>query len=83
MDPLDWNREGLASDDMIWRSTQGVPPFRLKVPKRLLVSPIPSLATHVESDHLAPGREWGAVANEVLEWAAARHLIESTTRGNS
>jgi hypothetical protein len=65
---------GFPRDDMIWRATQGVPPFRLKFPKRLLISPVPSLATHMEVDHLAPGLEWKAAADDAIRWGEAHAL---------
>ena len=49
----------------LWSSPGSSPP-------RLLVSPMPSLATHVQSGYLAPGIDWEAVAADTAEWAGSR-----------
>lgn len=40
-------------------------------PTRTLVAPEPALITHLETDHLAVGTDWGALARETVAWAAA------------
>ena len=37
--------------------------------RRILVAPDPPLSTHLESDHLAPGTDWTAVAEDCLRRA--------------
>lgn len=54
-------------DRTIWRCTQGEKEFFWKFPKRTLVGPIPSLATHMDPEGLAPNVDWEAVAREVME----------------
>ncbi|HVM63758.1 MAG TPA: hypothetical protein VMU14_02770, partial [Acidimicrobiales bacterium] len=71
---------GYPRDDMMWRATQGAPPFRLKFPKRLLISPVPSLATHAEADLLAPGVDWGVVADDAVRWGESSALLSPPSR---
>jgi hypothetical protein len=52
-------------DRAIWRCTQGEKEFFWKFPKRTLIGPIPSLATHMDPEGLAPNIDWVAVAREV------------------
>lgn len=54
-------------DRTIWRCTQGEKEFFWKFPKRTLVGPIPSLATHMDPEGLAPNVDWEAVAREIME----------------
>lgn len=52
-------------DRHIWRCTQGLTYFFWKFPKSRLISPIPSLATHLDPSALAPHTDWAAIATEV------------------
>jgi hypothetical protein len=61
-------------DRMIWRAVQRLGVFCLFPtqgggPPRRLVSPIPSLATHVETGQLAPAIDWQRVAEDAAAWA--------------
>jgi hypothetical protein len=53
-------------DREIWRCTQGEKQFFWKLPKRTLIGPIPSLATHMDPAGLSPNIDWQAVADEVM-----------------
>jgi hypothetical protein len=55
----------LPHDRLLWRMTQGIGWFWWKFPKRTLVSPIPSLATHMAEPYLAPVVDWPAIAELV------------------
>ncbi|MCU1589888.1 MAG: hypothetical protein JWP11_1144 [Frankiales bacterium] len=50
------------NDRRFWRLLQGIGPYRWKRPKRQLATPIPSLATHMDMDFMAPGVDWAEVA---------------------
>lgn len=63
-------RSPIPDDRTLWRSLQGLGLFRLRFARRRLVSPVPSLATHLESEYLAPAVDWAPVA------AAARAALE-------
>ncbi len=52
-------------DRTIWRCTQGEKEFFWKFPKRTLIGPVPSLATHMDPEGLAPNVDWERVAAEV------------------
>jgi hypothetical protein len=52
-------------DRHIWRCAQGLTYFFWKFPKSRLISPIPSLATHLDPAALAPHTDWAAIAAEV------------------
>lgn len=54
-------------DRTIWRCAQGEKEFFWKFPKRTLIGPIPSLATHMDPEGLAPNVDWERVAGEVGE----------------
>lgn len=56
-------------DRMIWRAAQGVGRYFWKVPKRLLIGPMPSLITHAETQTLAPLIDWEEVAQRVADEA--------------
>jgi hypothetical protein len=62
----------LPHDRLLWRMTQGIGWFWWKFPKRTLVSPIPSLATHMDEPYLAPVVDWATIAEQVAEQFAAR-----------
>lgn len=49
-------------DRVMWRLVQGIGPFWWKLPKRVLLGPVPSLATHCDTAGLAPVMDWAAVA---------------------
>lgn len=51
-------------DRIIWRCALGEKWFFWKFPKRTLVGPIPSLATHMEPAGMAPNVDWERVAAE-------------------
>jgi hypothetical protein len=55
-------------DRVIWRMTQGEQLFTMKFPKRRLIGPVPSLATHMDPETLAPNIDWERVAGEVEAW---------------
>lgn len=57
-------------DRVIWRLTQGRGLFALKFPKRTLIGPVPSLATHMDPHGLAPNIDWQRVAREVNDFEA-------------
>lgn len=57
-------------DRTIWRCTQGEKGFFWKFPKRTLIGAIPSLATHMDPEGLAPNVDWKAVADNVLRSGA-------------
>lgn len=56
-------------DRLLWRMTQGQKWFALKVPKRRLIGPLPSLATHMDPSALAPNVNWSDVAEHVEQQA--------------
>ena len=67
-----WKTRGPIPDDRgIWRAVQGLGGYRLRFPRRRLVSPMPSLATHLEREHLSPGVDWAEAAAEVRRWMEA------------
>lgn len=49
-------------DHIMWQMLQGIGPFAWKVPKRTLVGPVPSLATHCDAAGLAPLVDWAGIA---------------------
>lgn len=59
---------GTPRDRIIWRCTQGEKWFFWKFPKRTLIGPIPSLATHMDPEGLAPNVDWERVAEEAGRW---------------
>jgi hypothetical protein len=64
---------GRTYDRTAWRLVQGVGPlFFWKVPKRRLVEPLPSLATHLDPPYLAPLVDWAALAAKT---AAEAHTL--------
>lgn len=58
-------RRSAPDDRKLWRMTQGTTWYRWKLPKRTLVGPVPSLATHMVTPFLAPAIEWEEVAEGV------------------
>lgn len=60
---------GTPRDRLLWRLTQGEKWFALKVPKRRLIGPLPSLATHMDPEGMAPNVDWEQVAKSVSEAA--------------
>jgi len=67
-----WKSRGTVPLDRdIWRAVQGLARYRWRFPRRLLVSPLPSLATHLEREHLAPGVDWAEAAAEARAWMEA------------
>jgi hypothetical protein len=60
-------------DRELWRAVQGLGarrPLRWMRGRRVLLGPIPSLATHAERETLAPGVDWEAVAIRSRNWLA-------------
>jgi hypothetical protein len=58
-------------DREMWRTIQGLGvrrPMRW-LRSRALFGAFPSLATHVESEQLAPGIDWAQLAQEATDWA--------------
>lgn len=49
-------------------------------PARLLVAPEPSLATHLELNHLALGTDWNQVAEDTRRWAHSRKLADGVAQ---
>lgn len=49
-------------DRLMWRLLQGQHLFTWKYPKRMLLGPVPSLATHMDTAGLAPLVDWAAVS---------------------
>jgi len=49
-------------DRQIWYKTLGIGRYFWRFPKRLLIGPIPSLATHMEDKFLAPTVDWNSVS---------------------
>ena len=65
-------------DRLIWRASQRIGTFRW-LPRvdrrgRRLVTPMPGLATHVETDRLSPIVDWPSLSEETVAWAAASGL---------
>ena len=54
-------------DHLMWRLIQGQKHFFWKFPKRLLLGPIPSLASHMDTKALAPVVDWTSVARAAAE----------------
>jgi hypothetical protein len=67
--------KGFPRDRLIWRVTCGSGAYVWKFPRRTLVGPMPSLATHAEVDHLAPGVDWGIVAAETVAWGRDNGML--------
>jgi hypothetical protein len=65
----------LPHDRLLWRATQGIGPFWWKLPKRVLMSPMPSLATHLDPEYLAPVIDWTAVAADVARAAPELEVL--------
>lgn len=66
-------RAEIPDDRGLWRRLQGLGRERVRRagrPRRLLVTPLPALATHMELEHLAPLVDWERAAAETREWAA-------------
>ena len=61
---LTTQRRGRPADRVMWRLIQGRKLFAWKFPKRMLFGPVPSLATHLDTESLAPVVNWDAVAAE-------------------
>lgn len=54
-------------DRELFKRLQGLPGYEEGSPNRLLVGPIPSLATHCHEPWLAPAVDWQKVANSILK----------------
>jgi len=52
-------------DRNIWYKTIGIREYFRKHAKRVLIAPIPSLATHMESEYLSPFIDWEAIATSI------------------
>jgi hypothetical protein len=66
-------RGAIPEDRAMWRRIQGYG-WRglLRARRHRLVSPIPTLATHLETEYLAPGVDWRAVAEDTRRWLESR-----------
>jgi hypothetical protein len=53
-------------DRNIWYKTIGIKKYFRKYPRRVLIAPIPSLATHMASEYLSPIIDWEAIATATL-----------------
>lgn len=51
----------IPKDRHIFRAVQGIGQYFFLFPKRILISPIPSLCCHMENDLLAKGVDWESV----------------------
>ncbi|MBN2396652.1 MAG: hypothetical protein JXC36_09380 [Candidatus Atribacteria bacterium] len=51
-------------DQSMWHCIQGIKPYYFVFPKRRLISPIPSLASHMEKSTLAPFIEWANISRQ-------------------
>lgn len=58
---------GRVRDRPIWRLLQGIGPFFWKLPKRRLLGPIPSLATHLDNRYIAPMVDWATLAARTVD----------------
>lgn len=58
-------RGDYPDDRLMWRRLQGVGPGKWGAPRRRLASAVPSLATHMDEEFLAPVIDWRAVADIV------------------
>ncbi len=68
-----WASRGVIPEDRaMWRRIQGYGWRGLLRARHRLVSPIPTLATHMETEYLAPGVDWRAVAEDTRRWLASR-----------
>lgn len=59
------SRANYPLDRRIWHKKQGIGRYLWRFPKRRLIAPVPSLATHLEEAHLAPIVDWSGVADQV------------------
>jgi hypothetical protein len=67
-------------DRELWRTLQGLGirrPVRWLRGERPLFGAIPSLATHMEAEQLAPAVQWEKVAAASLEWAESQEMAEA------
>ncbi len=69
-----YTKDEIPDDRTIWRFAQGLGRYLWKRPRRILVSPVPTLATHLEIEYLAPGVDWEAEAEAARAWARERGL---------
>jgi hypothetical protein len=63
------SRAAVPRDRRIWHETRGLGRYLWRFPKRSLLAPLPSLATHLEPDYLAPFVDWEGVARSMGEGA--------------
>lgn len=52
-------------DRQIWHKKLGIGWYFWRFPKRRLIAPMPSLATHLEAAFLAPAVDWNSLAEQV------------------
>jgi hypothetical protein len=61
-------------DRMLWRILQGLGPVEAAAARvrgrRRLYAPVPTLASHIEEEMLAPGQQWEKIAEGTLAWAS-------------
>jgi hypothetical protein len=67
-----YTKAEIPDDRTIWRFTQGLGRYRWKLPRRMLVGAVPALATHLETEYLAPAVDWEAEAAAARRWAEER-----------
>lgn len=63
-------------DFLMWRLLVHPTGRRSLVRRRTIFGPVRSLATHLESAHLAPGIDWDTQAAEVRAWAQVEYGID-------
>lgn len=69
---------GYPHDRAMWRALQGLGPYlplRTRG-RRVLFGAVPSLATHVEPDALAPGIDWRQLSDDADEWLSTEREAE-------
>jgi hypothetical protein len=64
-------------DRWIWYLSQGIGLFFWKFPKGRMISPLPSLSSHMESGQLAHGIDWENVGRDVRVWMSDKGLHET------
>ncbi len=57
----------IPEDRILWRFLLGQKKYFYKFPKRILVSPIPSLCSHIDLNGLAPIVDWGELSTFIRE----------------
>jgi hypothetical protein len=68
---------------VLGRATLNLGSYRARRQCRLLVTELPSLATHMEEPHLAEGVDWAEVATDTNLWAEQRGFSLDPAAGSS